>query len=255
MDSTFSFGRPVLVLESRETTRAFACILEPFLFWNRYCILGVTDGWIALVMERMVGDLVLVNVVPAVLKSPVCKRVYLCHLTTLVYINEGPFKSVITTAAVDHAIALQCLQSTLERLDFANTVVLLNVHLPEVSAMFVIVFSLISTPLGLEPVSLESIAFLGFFHESDCFVEQVESVDEHNLGLPGTHESETIKKIQDDHISSDHRTWEHGMFMVLNGKFKGLHCLGLEVIEALFFRFCDHIFNCGRLDFHSPGTD
>lgn len=99
-------------------------------------------------MKWVVGNLVFDHVVEDVFQSPVGKWVALGQSTSdwrvFKKINPGALKSLPTGAAINHAVCVERLQAALERLHLANTVILINILLPEIGTIALVICRLVT---------------------------------------------------------------------------------------------------------------
>mmetsp|Transcript_81129 Transcript_81129/g.148057 ORF Transcript_81129/g.148057 Transcript_81129/m.148057 type:complete len:211 (+) Transcript_81129:355-987(+) len=202
MDAAFCFGAAILVGQADESALTLTCIVQPCSLvplefkvdklhtavlgnWN--CVLGITDGRIALSVQGVVWNLVLGNVLEGVLQSPVGQWIALGQTSTnggiLKGVNPSPLKALPPGAAIDHAVSFQCLEAALERFHLAHLVVLLNVLLPQVGTILLVVRSFVPAryTLGAEDFPLEAIEFFKLTDELHGLIEEMESVNHHDL--------------------------------------------------------------------------
>merc|ERR1719321_1155413 len=104
-------------------------------------------------MERVVCDLVQCNVIKSVFQSPVSQRIAVAHATRLpwrfINIQPSPLVSLPPGSASDDDLSSQSLETPLKWLDLAQPVILLNVGLPQISAILFIIHGLgLSTLAG-----------------------------------------------------------------------------------------------------------
>mmetsp|Transcript_9659 Transcript_9659/g.22765 ORF Transcript_9659/g.22765 Transcript_9659/m.22765 type:complete len:259 (+) Transcript_9659:754-1530(+) len=186
----------------------------------------------------MVGYLVLGDVVEGVLEGPVGQGVALGEAAAdggvLELVDPGALESLPAGAAVDHAVGVEGLEAALEGLDLADLVVLLDVLLPEVGAVLLVVGRLVSDgdALGAEDLGLEAVEVLDLAEEVHGLGEEVEGVDDHDLGLAVLEVAEAVEEVRDDDVAGDHGVGEDGVAVVLAGDLEGEHGLLLEVLEA-----------------------
>mmetsp|Transcript_62296 Transcript_62296/g.114763 ORF Transcript_62296/g.114763 Transcript_62296/m.114763 type:complete len:211 (-) Transcript_62296:9-641(-) len=202
MNAAFCLCAAILVGQAYESAFTLTCIVQPrslvplefkinklhtAVLGNWNCVLGITNGRIALGVQGVVGNLVLGNVLESILQRPVGQGVALGQATAnrcvLKGVNPGALESLPAGATVDHAICLQRLETTLEGLNLADLVILLNVLLPEVGSVFFVICCLVSTwhTLCAEDLSLETIVLLDILHELHGLVKEVEGVNHHDL--------------------------------------------------------------------------
>mmetsp|Transcript_9173 Transcript_9173/g.13734 ORF Transcript_9173/g.13734 Transcript_9173/m.13734 type:complete len:237 (+) Transcript_9173:784-1494(+) len=199
-------------------------------------------------MQRMVGNLVLGNVIKGILEGPVSDGVALGKTTSdgrvFELIDPCALKSLPPGTSVDHAIGAQSLESTLEGLDLAHLVVLLDVLLPKVGSVFCVVSGLVTDgdALRAEYLGLEIIRLLDLLQELHGLGEEVERIDDHNLALSIGQVSHAVKQVGNDAVTSDHGVGEDGVSVVLDGDFEGEHGLFLQILEAHFLGFSDELF-------------
>mmetsp|Transcript_9370 Transcript_9370/g.23336 ORF Transcript_9370/g.23336 Transcript_9370/m.23336 type:complete len:254 (-) Transcript_9370:86-847(-) len=200
-------------------------------------------------MERVVRDFVLGDVVEAIFESPVGQRIALGKSSSdrsiLEEIDPGAFKSLPSGAAVDHAVSAQGLKSTLEGFDLADTVIFLNVFLPQISSVSLVVRCLVSDrdSFGTEDLGLESVVFFNFLKEFHGLREQVEGIDAHDSAFVAILQvSHAVKQVGNDDITGNHSIRENSVSVVLAGNFEGVHGLFFQVLQTHFLRFGDELF-------------
>lgn len=145
VDTAFRLGGAVGIGQTDETSLTLRGIVEPCglvslefevdefggtIFGDGDGILGISNGWVSLGVKRVVGDFVLGDVVESVLKSPVSDGVALGKSSAdggiFELVDPGTFKSLPSCSAIDHAVGVEGLESSLEWFDFANSVVFLQ---------------------------------------------------------------------------------------------------------------------------------
>mmetsp|Transcript_1641 Transcript_1641/g.2742 ORF Transcript_1641/g.2742 Transcript_1641/m.2742 type:complete len:211 (-) Transcript_1641:528-1160(-) len=204
MDTALSLGTSVLLGQTNEAAFPLARVVEPLglvalelkvleghatVFRDRDGVLGISDGWISLCVKGVVRNLILCDVVKAVLEGPVSERVALSKAAAnrgvLEKVNPSTLKALPSGSAVDHAVSLQGLETSLERLDLAHLVVLVDVLLPKVSSILLVVSGLVPNrdALGAEHFGLEAVKVLNFPQEVHGLGEEVEGVNAHHRAL------------------------------------------------------------------------
>mmetsp|Transcript_13005 Transcript_13005/g.29900 ORF Transcript_13005/g.29900 Transcript_13005/m.29900 type:complete len:239 (+) Transcript_13005:627-1343(+) len=187
-------------------------------------------------MERMHGDLVLGDVVKAVLEGPVRQGVDLRQSSAdggvLEQVDVSTLKTVIPPTAVDHHVGVEGLQASLEGLDLADLVVLFDVNLPQIRAKLLVVFCLVRTPNRLEDVGLELVVPLQLAEECHGLRKQMEGVDDHDLDLAALEVPKPVKKVGDDTISRNHGVGKDSVLKLLD-LFESKHSLLLQVLQSL----------------------
>ena len=68
-------------------------------------------------MQWVVLQLLLINVVPAVLEFPPCQRIAFDWRPSLQQLQVSPLSSMVPSPSIDHDIALQSLQRSVEGLN------------------------------------------------------------------------------------------------------------------------------------------
>mmetsp|Transcript_21353 Transcript_21353/g.32549 ORF Transcript_21353/g.32549 Transcript_21353/m.32549 type:complete len:237 (+) Transcript_21353:2241-2951(+) len=199
-------------------------------------------------MQRMVGYLVLGNVIKGILEGPVSDGIALGKSTSdgrvFELIDPRALESLPPGTSVDHAIGTQSLESTLEGLDLAHLIVLFDVLLPKIGSVLSVVSRLVADgdALRAEYLRLEIIRLLDLLQELHGLGEEVEGIDDHHLTLSIRQVSHAVKQVGDDAVTSDHCVGEDGVSVVLDGDFEGEHGLFLQMLEAHFLGFGDKLF-------------
>ena len=253
VDAALGLGRAVLVGKTDEAALALGGVVEPggrvalelevdeaggSVLGDGDGVLGVADGGVSLGVEGVVRDLVLGNVIEGVLEGPVGEGVALGEAASdggvLELVDPGALESLPAGAAVDHAVGVEGLETALEGLDLADLVVLLDVLLPEVGSVLLVVGLLVTDgdALGAEDLGLEAVEVLDLAEELHGLGEEVEGVDDHDLGLAVLEVAEAVEKVGDDDVAGDHGVGEDGVAVVLARDLEGEHGLLLEVLEA-----------------------
>mmetsp|Transcript_40978 Transcript_40978/g.123627 ORF Transcript_40978/g.123627 Transcript_40978/m.123627 type:complete len:403 (+) Transcript_40978:376-1584(+) len=235
VNPALGLGRAVLVLKSDESSLTLRGVIEPrdgisleleideaggTILGNGDGILRVSDGGVALGVERMMRDIVLRNVIEGVLEGPVGQGVALgqpsADGSVLELVDPRPFESLPSGASVDHAVGVESLESALERLDLAHLVVLLNVLLPQIGAVLSVVgvFVEYGDSLGAENLGLESVVLLDLLDEIDSFGEEVEGINAHDRAFAVLEITEAIEKVRNDHVAGDEGVGEDGVVEV-----------------------------------------
>mmetsp|Transcript_154654 Transcript_154654/g.273158 ORF Transcript_154654/g.273158 Transcript_154654/m.273158 type:complete len:211 (-) Transcript_154654:501-1133(-) len=202
MDATLRLGATILIGQSHKSALALTRVVQPLrlvalklevleshgaILWDRDGVLRIPNRRVALCMQWMVWDLVLGNVFESILQGPVSKWVALGQATTdgciLESVDPCTLETLPASAAVDHAIRLKGLQATLERFHFADLVVLLDVLLPQVGTVLFVVRCFITHwhALRTEDLCLEAVVLLNALHELHGLIEEMESVNHHDL--------------------------------------------------------------------------
>mmetsp|Transcript_39847 Transcript_39847/g.96159 ORF Transcript_39847/g.96159 Transcript_39847/m.96159 type:complete len:213 (-) Transcript_39847:190-828(-) len=196
----------------------------------------------------MVGDVVLGDVIECILQSPVRQWVALGKTTTdgciLEQVDPCTFESLPPCTSVDHTVRVQCLQSTLERFDLTDTVILFDVLLPKVSSIPLVVCSLVSNgdTLSTEDLGLEVIKVFNFFQEIHSFGEQVEGIDDHDFAFSVLEVPHPMQQVCNDDITRDHGIGENSIVEVFTTDLQGVHGLFLQMFETHLFRFSNELF-------------
>ena len=189
------------------------------------------------------------NVVEAIFESPVGQRIALGESSSdggiLEKIDPGTLKSLPSGAAVDHAVSVQGLESTLEGFDLADAIVLLNIFLPQISSVSLVVTILVSDrdSFCAEYLGLESVVIFDFLKEFHGLGEQVEGIDAHDGALVTVLQvSHAVKQVGNDDVTGNHGIRENGVSVVLARNFEGVHGLFLQVFQTHFLGFGDELF-------------
>ena len=127
------------------------------------------------------------------------------------------------------------VRTALEGLHLAHFVVLLDVLLPEVGAVLGIVPVLVEEldALSGEDLRLEVVLRLERLEERERLVEEVEGVNDHDLGLAILAEvAEAAEQVGDHAVARDHRVREDSLVEVLARRLEGEHGLLLKILEA-----------------------
>merc|ERR1712113_309683 len=108
-------------------------------------------------MERMMQNLVHGNVVKCVLQRPVGQRVAVTKSARfpgcLVDVQPSPLVSLPPGPSSNDDLGSQVLKPSLEGLDLAQPIVLLDIGLPQVSTVHLVVHG-----LGLSPIASDSLS-------------------------------------------------------------------------------------------------
>ena len=137
---------------------------------------------------------------------------------------------MISSASVDPAVAVLFLESAVHGLDFAEHVVFVDILHPVVSAVLLIVIILIHTSSGMVGDRLEAIMALHLSEVSDGLREESKGVNEDHGNL--RQETCLVNGIQNDCISSNESSREHGSFSGGHSVFERLKKVGFEVSDA-----------------------
>mmetsp|Transcript_71676 Transcript_71676/g.118697 ORF Transcript_71676/g.118697 Transcript_71676/m.118697 type:complete len:211 (-) Transcript_71676:457-1089(-) len=202
MNAAFCLCAAILVGQAYESAFTLTCIVQPrslvalefkvnklhtAVLGNWNCVLGITNGRIALGVQWVVRNLVLGNVLEGVLQCPVGEWIALGQTSAnggiLEGVNPRPLEALPPGTAIDHAVSLECLEATLERFDLADLVVLLDVLLPQVGTVLFVVRCFITHwhALRTEDLCLEAVVLLNALHELHGLIEEMESVNHHDL--------------------------------------------------------------------------
>mmetsp|Transcript_27805 Transcript_27805/g.64401 ORF Transcript_27805/g.64401 Transcript_27805/m.64401 type:complete len:216 (-) Transcript_27805:309-956(-) len=206
MDSAFCLGRSVLVGKTHKPALALIAVVKPLvlvpltfelevdeanrsILRNRDRILCITNRRVSLGVKRMVRNLVLCDVVKCILKCPVGNRVAFSKAASdgsiLKEIDPRTFCSLPACSAIDHAVSFESLEPTLEGLNLTDTIILVNVLLPQVRSVLGVVRGLVSDrdTLCAENFRFEIIVLFDLLQELHRLWEEMESVNDHNLAL------------------------------------------------------------------------
>ena len=147
-------------------------------------------------MKWVVRNFILSNVVEGIFQSPIRNRIALGQTSAdgsiLKLIYPRPLKSLPPCPSINHTISIQSLEASLERFHFANLVVLFNVFLPKIELIMSMnkkrffvkgCFVANRDAFGTEDFGFKAIVFFDFTKELHRFREEVEGIDNHNLGL------------------------------------------------------------------------
>mmetsp|Transcript_5479 Transcript_5479/g.21666 ORF Transcript_5479/g.21666 Transcript_5479/m.21666 type:complete len:246 (+) Transcript_5479:1884-2621(+) len=223
VDAALRLCATVLVLQILEAAAALATVGEPVLKGNLLRGLHVTEAGESYVMKRVVRHFVLAEVAPAVLKGPEGKRVDLERLPDR---KRGTLGAVVAAAAVDPGVSLGLLERTLEGLDLAKAVVLIDVRHPRVLAILLPVL-LGGVAIGaVVHGGLEAVVSLDFLEEVQRLGEEVEGIDEDDLNLVEI--AGLGDGVQDNTVAGNERGREHRLLLVRDERIQGGLELGFE---------------------------
>mmetsp|Transcript_15408 Transcript_15408/g.51722 ORF Transcript_15408/g.51722 Transcript_15408/m.51722 type:complete len:216 (-) Transcript_15408:112-759(-) len=177
-------------------------------------------------MEGMVGDLVLLDVFPAVLKGPESDWV---HLLLLPDLERCSFEALISSPPVDPEFGLTLSQSPKERLDLRYLVVGLDVFNEDIVPVLLIKLLAGFASFGLVDHSLESVKLLNLLKKFERLRKEMQRVDEDNLHF--RKQTRLVQDVQDDVVPRNQRGREHGILVLRYCKNEIVNSLLLEIFQ------------------------
>mmetsp|Transcript_14422 Transcript_14422/g.33555 ORF Transcript_14422/g.33555 Transcript_14422/m.33555 type:complete len:243 (+) Transcript_14422:656-1384(+) len=194
-------------------------------------------------------NFVLRDVIEAIFESPVRQGIAFSKSSSngciLEKVNPGTLKSLPSCATIDHTVGIQGFESSLERFNFADAIVLFDVFLPQIDTVSFVVGSLVSNrdSFSAENFGLESVEFFDFLEEFHGLREQVEGVNAHDLAFVAVLQvSHAVEQVGDDDVTSNHGIWENCILIVLTRNFQRVHSLFFQVFQTHFLRFSNELF-------------
>lgn len=256
MNAAFRLGGAILVDEADKATLSLETVAQPLGFvplelpvfevdrsvlWDGNGVLCISKRWVALSVERVVQNLVMSDVVERIFEGPMSERVAVAKPAfssrSLKHIDPSPLGSLPSGSTSDDDLCLEILKTSLERLYFADLVVLADVSLPKIGTVNLIkhilgFLAFAIDALSHREVSFKTVSALNVVHESESLVEQVESVDKEDWHLLGLEIAESIQQMGDHAVASDHGIWEHDLRSCLDCFAQCIQSLLLKMLQS-----------------------
>lgn len=260
VNTALSLGASIFVSETDKSTLSLKSVSEPLSLvtlelevleghalvlrdWDG--VLGISNRWVSLSMEWVVGNLVVSDVIKSIFKGPVGNWVNVssttCLLRSFEDINPCSLISLPSSSSSDHSLTLEVSEPSQEWLNLADLVVLFDILLPKVgSVLFIKLFlSLISISLDTLShgnMSFEFVMLFDLLDKVKSFVKKMQCVHEQHWDL--IKKSQSRDQVGDDDVTSNQSIWENNLSTRINSLFDGIHCLFLKMSKSHLFACC-----------------